>query len=272
MPQQKTKIAIIENQITHFKEICDRLAAGGEFIIIPTEDTYEETTNFARIYLDTRYPKMKTESARDELKKFLEGDGIDLIIIDHVLLGFTLDSTMNPDGIQLISDLWKQSERIKKIPVIFLSSSHPNDPTVLRRRQEINNDDTIRRKPEWLYKKPLATSGPIGDRSYFKQFVIPTIKKLVENAKSLTRVEDLAEKLTALSGSIFKTSGNNNLLWQKRNKYQKIIDSCDFHQSDSYLKNVEQLVGEIKKNCPSNLNIIAELIEQFPILENTKNP
>jgi hypothetical protein len=190
---------------------------------------------------------VKRERARDELKEILEGDRIDLIIIDHVLLGFTLDSTMNPDGIELINELWKISDRIKRIPVIFLSSAHPNDMTVLKRLQVIDNDDTIKIKPEWLYKKPHTTSGPIGDRSYFRQFVIPKIKKLVEKAGLLTKGEELAGKLTLLGEQIFGQYDVTQELHLKKNKYYEIIDRCKGCQDGSFLAEVTQLITKLEE-------------------------
>jgi hypothetical protein len=284
MQQQKIKIAIIENQITHFKKIYDRLKDNGNnFEIVPKkdEDEYIKITNWARIYLDSRYGQEKREKARDALKEFLEKAELDLIIIDHVLLGFTLDLTMNPDGIKLINDLWEISEVIKKIPVIFLSSAHPNDFTVLKRLQKINNDDTIKIKPVWEHKKPTATSGPIGDNAYFKQIIIPTIIELVDKAKSLTKGEKLAIKLEELNER-FQRAKTIPKLYEIEEKYQTIINYCRSDQLDNdFLEEIGSLINNIEKIflhssngfTEADLENIVQIITEFDTspMENTNN-
>jgi hypothetical protein len=277
------KIAIIENQITHFKDVCQKLrSCENDLEIVPTEDDYLTITNWARIYLDTRYEKTKRKNAQAKLKNFIEKENPALMVVDHILLGFTLDKNKNPDGITLITDLWIVSQAIKRIPVLFLSSSLYNDPTVTKRIQGINENHDIKIKPDWKNKKLSIFQEPIGDISYFEETIVPAIKKLVNMSISLRKGGVLAGKLEELH-TRFSRANNNSDIYQPEKKYKEIIEYCRSDQPDNeVLDTIETLTENIRKNFPIScdvgftaeaLNAIARTIMAFsiPTIDNTDN-
>ena len=187
----KIKVCIIENQETHFENICQLLQECGDdkfqVEIYPQDEEYNLITDLARIALDHRYEKDKSEKARLLLIDFLENTFPDILLVDFVLLGFSSRQQLpDPDGVKLVMDLWQQSPKLQVIPVLFLSSAQRNDPNVLSRLDEIENNAIVNCKFEWESKKPSGDIGPLGGLEYFDKYIIPKIKQLVNDTREVS--------------------------------------------------------------------------------------
>lgn len=198
------KIAIIENQKSHFDDLC-KLLVQSELPcnIFPEPDPalVVGVADLARISLDDRYREQGRQGkARSMLQKMLEDTAPDIVIIDRVLLGFsriiTRDGKHNPCGIKLWQILINDSSVLRKIPVLFLSSTLRNDPAVLSRLKELKKNQEI--IVDWESKKPSEYDdySPFGDLDYFNEYIVYKINKLVNHSKDCSLIEQVEKNIS----------------------------------------------------------------------------
>ena len=119
------KIVIIENQLTQFEKIRNKLAYCEEaYSIYPDIDSYKEFLDWIRIYLDTRYEEKRRSNFFGKIVNKIKEENPDLLIIDHILVGCHSGKT----GIDLALRLRMEGEIAT--PILFLSRSDLNTPHI----------------------------------------------------------------------------------------------------------------------------------------------
>ncbi len=187
------RVGIIENQITHFRKISRRLDRcnphpSNQFEIFPTEENYDSVTNLARIALDFRYTEKRMRIARGILAKRLNDEDLDVLIVDHILLGFTPrhiseDSSQmghHPDGINLIKNMFDSElcdPTLNNCPVLFLSSTPYNSRSIAHYYLDDWPRDV---EIDWRGKNQEYDPDAFGSDYYYTHDII---KKLIEMAK-----------------------------------------------------------------------------------------
>lgn len=270
------KLAIIENQKSHFDDLCKLLEESELSCTIfpkPAEDLQVvKIADLARISLDDRYKvEGRQAKARAILQKLLENEMLDIIIIDHVLLGcsriMTRGDEPNPCGIQLWKILTANSSLLKKIPALFLSSTLKHDSAVQRRLKELDNVPGIRYK--WESKKPSEYDNisPFGDQGYFDNYIVDKIIKLVVSSDKDSLVDKLTTTLSVMGEPNFDFSPELREHAQTLINYVDITDdiSHDFEEKMWFLiENIEAILRSDKSNWRKKRQIEKSL-KQIPV-------
>jgi len=162
----KDRILIIENQESQFKEIRKKLCQ--DFTVLPEIDDFVKVADWTRISLITRYdyasqqPGERRKKALQKLVEYIANNEVDVIIIDHVLVGHH----SGENGIHLARKL--KDLNIEQ-PIIFLSRTERNKKSV---EEDLKKEDIT--NSIWI-EKGYAGQG-IGDPWYFKTNVVAKIK------------------------------------------------------------------------------------------------
>lgn len=205
----KYGVLLIENQLTQYREIRRNLCK--DFSIYPEEIEFVKLADWARISLTKRYdfasiqPGKRREKATKELVDYINSKEIEVIILDHVLVGHY----SSENGIHLYRKL---KELKVEQPIIFLSRTPQNDSKVQEdlRKQEIND-------PIWV-EKGYAGQG-IGDDWYFKKNVGNEILKCIGQSidQRLDKIinsgafSDMIDQINLLRGKPFNKGEKNEL-------------------------------------------------------------
>lgn len=248
------KIAIIENQQSHFDDLCDLLKATEEFPseIYPAEkNKYVELADLARISLDCRYKLEKQEAAQLQLEKLLEHAKPDILIVDCILLGFVSAKKENPNGINLVLKLWKGSSLLKNIPVLFLSSAPPNDSAIQNQLNKISADPSIKYKPIWESKKQFGDTGSFGNQDYCDKYIKSKIITLVNKTKAASHWEEFLTMSNVIINEALDRGDADESLLQATKRYHDIICNCkdDLTKQEKFMNESTPILEEIKTMC-----------------------
>jgi hypothetical protein len=163
------KILLIENQITQFKFITQKLST--DFDVYPKISDFIKYMNYVRICLTKRYDAatfnqgLRREKALNELVEYIRENKFNLIIIDHILVGYH----DGENGIHLAMKLDKEGI---KLPIIFLSRTSENNEDVKNKLPQSGITNTI-----WV-EKGYAGQG-LGNDTYFNKYVKYNINELL---------------------------------------------------------------------------------------------
>ncbi len=213
-------ILLIENQYTQFENIKDLITVCcmDEFIVYPDIKEFTTVADWVRISLNRRYDKSRRDDALKRLEKYIVSEKeIDLLIVDHILIGHTDGG----NGIHLIKDL--QSCNIQ-LPYIFLSRTPRNNRDVakdLRKELQVTEPHQV----NWI-DKGYANIG-IGTEDYFNRNVIPIIKNVI----------NMKEKKDQLAVDRHLNETINGIIR---------INSFDIIHSKEFATKVQQLCDEDK--------------------------
>lgn len=165
------KIVIIENQLTQFEKIRNKLAYCEEaYSIYPDIDSYKEFLDWIRIYLDTRYEEKRRSNFFGKIVNKIKEENPDLLIIDHILVGCHSGKT----GIDLALRLRMEGEIAT--PILFLSRSDLNTPHISSQYPKIAEPR------EWVSKNSKKKENL--EDTYFNSHIMETIKKLLEKERA----------------------------------------------------------------------------------------
>jgi len=181
---KKRKILIIENQYTQFSKIFGNLGVD-EFKKYPNieHDKYVHFIDHVRVWVNEKYIEDQRKRAIKYINKLINKEGIELILMDHILGGAHHCKT----GIDLaytINKTRKESNTI--IPVLFLSKTKHDD----KKREKGGNIFGTKIKGineygvefnesnyKWVHKGYFGDE--ILDPKYFELNVIPKIQELL---------------------------------------------------------------------------------------------
>ena len=271
------KVVIIENQQSHFQDIHGYLAqtnnAHEEFDIMPEESKYVAFTDLARIALDDRYSKDKKNNALEKLVKELKSFEPDILIVDHVLLGYTSIAPINPNGITLVESMMRKSNRLANVPVLFLSSTLRNNAVVQKQLKKIEQSDNSLTY-EWENKNQFGQEGPFGGQDYFDKYIIPKMKKLVNNKNKTSKGKALFDRYNRIIKKAFRRAAINHDLAKLVNKKKRVADYIQNNQNslsqqqykitNSLLDSIEKIMDEEKPNKAQDKKI-ADIFRNFEI-------
>lgn len=170
------KILVIENQITQFETVVEKLTNAGH-------DTFPEFKNknpehfnrfitWVSIWLNRNYKERRGKSLEKittDVKKW----GIDLFIIDYRLGGSSESFT----GIDLALELARENMFPNK-PFIFLSRTPENT-------KELELDRLRKIEYEWVEKGYSGRS--LYENDYFNRYVVGAIENLVTTTTIITK-------------------------------------------------------------------------------------
>jgi len=162
----KRKIYLIDNQVTQFKDICNKLKENG-FEVVPSEDDFQKVLDYARIYLNKRYDPERRGRCINMLLDHIKANRPDLFIIDYKLTGCHDGRT----GIHLALQLTGDDPELAKIPVLFLSRTLYNEEDV---RTELEDKKFNHGWVNKGYAGMWMTHG-----AFFEKEVIPEIDNLL---------------------------------------------------------------------------------------------
>ncbi|MBC2705143.1 hypothetical protein [Desulfobacula sp.] len=168
----EAKILLIENQESQFKKIKERFSEQ-EFIIFPPNDgeNHLEFTEKIRIVLNSRYgtrSESKRKNAINQTVKYVKENKIDVLIIDHKLIGFH----KAPTGIDLAKIFFDNNIRL---PVIFLSRTPENDKDVKRNLKKIEG------KVDYTWVEKGYAGEALSNDAYFENYVTVCIKNKLKD-------------------------------------------------------------------------------------------
>jgi hypothetical protein len=239
------KVAIIENQQSHFDDIskylCEYQDNDVTFHIIPNGGKYAEFTDLARIALDSRYDNVAKEKRRLALKRlvdFLNNNNPDILIVDHVLLGYTSTDSINPNGITLVEKMMKESSKLAKVPVLFLSSTLRNNAVVQEQLEKIEQQESSV-KYKWENKNQFGQEGPFGGKDYFNRYIIPKVIELVNINKETSKWQDLFMRYDKTMDDVFIRAHPHRSLGDQEIKVESIKDTFQNTNSQTYEKYME---------------------------------
>ncbi|MDT0608039.1 hypothetical protein [Croceitalea rosinachiae] len=164
------KVFLIENQYYHFKEIWQRLNEE-KYVINPSwstdkkQETFKETIDLVRIYLNPRYTRKTRQHALEKLKKKINTFNPDLFIIDYVLVGNYYGET----GVHLALKL---RELGFSQPIVFLSNSEMKTANVISKYPKISGFKI------WIYKGFAGKA--ILEGEYFTKEIIPRLRDILK--------------------------------------------------------------------------------------------
>lgn len=241
----KIKVAIIENQQSHFDDIskylCEYQDNDVAFHIIPNGEKYTEFTDLARIALDSRYDNVEKEKRGIALKRlvdFLKNQNPDILIVDHVLLGYTSTDSINPNGITLVEMMIKESSILARVPVLFLSSTLRNNAVVQEQLEKIEQQES-RVKYKWENKNQFGQEGPFGGKDYFKRYIIPKVIELANSNKEASKWQDLFIRYNNTMDEVFAREHHHSSLGEQVNKVELIKSIFQDTNSQTHEKYLE---------------------------------
>lgn len=192
------KIVIIENQLTQFEKIRNKLAyCEDTYNIYPDIDSYKEFLDWIRIYLDTRYEEKRRLNFFRKIVNKIKEENPDLLIIDHILVGCHSGKT----GIDLALKL--RTEGKIATPILFLSRSDLNTPHISSQYPKIAEPR------EWVSKNSKKKENL--EDAYFNDHIMDIIKKLLK--KERTPIKDrIINQLRDKSTNIPDDSDMENII------------------------------------------------------------
>lgn len=176
MAAEKKKVLIIENQFLQFELLVNGLK--DDFLTLPLYDPdlynreaiYTNFTDLVRVSLDDRYEKTKSDKAFLELLAYFTFHKPDILLIDHILLGYT----GAPTGFNLASKIRKQYQD-SNIPILFVSRSPREQAKVITGMLSTTGSR------DWVNKSYY--SGGVLEKTYIEKRIIPKINALLKSVK-----------------------------------------------------------------------------------------
>lgn len=230
----KDRILIIENQKSQFKEIRTKLCP--DFTVFPEVENFVKFADWARISLTKRYdnaeqqdPGKRRRQATRDIADYINDKEIDVILIDHVLVGHH----SGENGIHLARKL--KDLEIEQ-PIIFLSRNEKNKESV---KEDLEKESIT--DPIWV-EKGYAGQG-IGDDWYFKKNVVEKIKECIGQSINL-----LFDKLVnSALGSDYREKINNLRERPLSNLQKKQLKNfCAQNFATKEIKDLEELINDLK--------------------------
>lgn len=230
----KNRILIIENQKSQFKEIRTKLCQ--DFTVFPEVDDFVKIADWARIsltkrydYAEQRYPGKRRRQATQDIADYINDKEIDVILIDHVLVGHH----SGENGIHLARKL--KDLEIEQ-PIIFLSRNEKNKESV---KEDLEKESIT--DPIWV-EKGYAGQG-IGDNWYFKKNVVEKIKECIGQSINL-----LFDKLVNSELGNDSIEEINGLRGKHLNNIQKkqLKNFCAQNLANKTKNDLKELINELK--------------------------
>ena len=230
----KDRILLIENQYFQYTEISMQLK---DFLVFPANDEFVKVIDWVRISLTKRYDynsalnkKRKRENATNNLVNYINESSIDLILMDHILVGHH----SGENGIYLAKKL---KEHGIEIPIIFFSRTPKSDKKVQEELVYAGFENS-----DWI-EKGFAGQG-IGNEWYFEKNVVCRIKEYIgQNFNSILDIL-INKKYTTDIERINKLRDKN---WTKSqiDKLSRFLIS--YPNPATYKKpDLEQIINEVE--------------------------
>lgn len=209
-----TKILIIENQYTQFKKITKRFDSS-TFEVYPIDyESYKIFMDQVRVFVNTKYPPEYRDGAIEEIIAYINGEDIDLILMDHILGGAHHCLT----GIDLAEKI-NEERKDDLLPVLFLSKTELNDEKRVKRYEKYK-EDFGESHNQWVHK------GFYGDEilglNYFKERVLKKVTGLLGESKSDLKKKSFEEIIQKHIDDFRKTA--TDLKDPDYEEYAKILE------------------------------------------------
>ncbi|MEQ1604696.1 MAG: hypothetical protein ABL999_07490 [Pyrinomonadaceae bacterium] len=158
---------IIENQQSQYESILDGLK--NVFDLLPQTGEYTSFADCVRVWVNEEYPSNRRDKSLKQIERVIEGQGIELILMDHILGG--------PFPCLKGIDLAKQLNGKRKIsntvlPILFISKTEHSEHSRIAAFEEYQ--EQFPGSSNWIFK------GYFGDSILKPEFVKKVVRVEIE--------------------------------------------------------------------------------------------
>jgi len=241
------KVLIFENQYEQFKEIRKYLSEKFEVhpqvsVNPPDVTAYKRVIDPVRIFLNNRFSADKTRRAGDAIAKYINRIDPDVLIIDHVLVGYYTAKT----GIDL-ARFTRTDPRIDDLnkPILFLSRTPSNSVKVIPYIVKVG-------QPLFWIGKGYNGSKVL-DKNFLADEVIPQIEDLIKKGRServniaLSSIIADINELTDVDTTFIDEPEIKSKLRQLSNENADFIFQFQQQMLEPHEEDMEAFIKELKK-------------------------